>query len=153
VGSKDLKLGARVRVKHPFQHQKPIWGKITGVGEHGIQVTDDEGNVSNIRWPHIYDLQPRIENNPATAFELARMRIPMEGVNGPASHQSDAVEKELRRVAMPFDKDVIHAKHDDKSKAYTYLFSEKFPIDDIEATRATSNVGDMEVAKLNSRFN
>lgn len=147
-GHKHLKIGARVRVKHPYEHEKPIWGKITGVGEHGIQVTDDEGNVTNIRWPHIFDLQPRIENTPQTAFELARMRIPMEGVSTIASHQSDALERELRRVAMPFDKDIIHAGHDDKGKAYSYLFSEKVPIDDVEATRISTEASDMGVAKL-----
>lgn len=147
-GHRHLKIGARVRVQHPFEHDKPIWGKISDIGEHGIQVTDQEGNVTNIRWPHILDLQQRIDNTPQNAFEIARMRIPIENVSGISKNQMDAAEKELRRISMPFDKDVINAGHADKNQAYSYLFSEKVPIDDIAATQMTESNTDAGMAKL-----
>lgn len=132
---RHLRIGARVKVQHPFEHERPVWGRISDIGEHGVQVTDDEGNVSNIRWHHIQDLQQRIDNTPQNAFEIAKFRIPVQGVSGLAPHQMDAAEKELRKLAMPMGKDVIHSGHDDRAAAYTYMFSEKYPIDDIEATR------------------
>ena len=135
MNHKHLRVGSRVKVQHPYEHVRPIWGRITDIGKHGVQVTDEHGETVNIRWHHIHDLEPAVRNTPQNAYEIARMRIPVEGLAGLLPHQSEAAEKELRRLATPMHSDVIHSGHDDKNKAYSYMFGEKYPIDAVEATR------------------
>ena len=132
---RDLKIGARVKVQHPFDHQEPVWGRITNIGTHGVQVTDSEGNVKSIRWPHIHEIEPRVENTPRNAYEVARFSIPVQGTSTVMPHQMEMAEKMFRKLAMPLASDVIHAGHDDRNAAYKQMFSDDIPIDHVEATR------------------
>jgi hypothetical protein len=136
AGHRELKIGARVKVQHPYSHDKPRWCRISAIGTDGIQVTDEEGNVTSIRWPHIHAIEGRVENTPINAFEIARTSIPMTNVPLVPKHQMDAAENVMRKLAMPMAIDLIHDGHDDRNTAYSQLFKDKAPIDDIEATKS-----------------
>ena len=135
--NRDLKIGARAKVKHPYSHQRPIWGKISGIGGHGIQITDDEGNVTSIRWEHIQELSSRVENTPANAFEIAKLSIPVMGTHRVRDTDSELLEKLLRKRGIPLNDDVIHDGHDSRDAAYKELIGKDVPIDVIRATRVS----------------
>jgi len=143
--NRDLKIGARAKVKHPYSHPRPIWGKVSGIGEHGIQVTDDEGNVTSIRWDHIQEISSRVENTPANAFEIAKLSIPVMGTHRVKDIDSALLEKLLRKQRIPLNDDVIHHGHNDRNAAYKELVSRNVPIDVIRATMAEAKPKDDEL--------
>lgn len=142
---RDLRIGARAKVKHPYTHAHPTWGIITAVGDHGIQITDDEGNVTNIRWEHIKELSPRVENTPQNAFEIARLSIPVMGTSVVRKTDSELLEKLLRKQKIPMNSDVIHHGHGDRDSAYKELIARNAPIDVISATRAEIKPQDEDI--------
>lgn len=132
----ELVMGARVKVQHPYDHEAPVWGLISGIGEHGIQVTDHEGNVSNIRWKHIHEVSAPIRNTPQNAFEVAKLHIPVKNLPIIGKHEEEDAGKVLRKLGMQHIDDMIHDNHDDRNAAYSFMIENRMPVDPIEATRA-----------------
>lgn len=133
---KDLKIGARVRIHHPHKHEKPAWGRIIAIGKDGVSVAEDNGSTTNIRWVHIHDIMPRLDNTPQNSFEMTKFGLPMENVPMAQKHERDLADRILRRFGMPHNDDVIHDGHDGRQAAYAHLIETGAPIDVIEATRA-----------------
>lgn len=133
---KDLKVGARVRVQHPHSHEKPVWGRIVAIGQDGVKVTEDNGRTMNIRWPHIHDIMPRLDNTPQNSFEMRKFGLPMENVPITQTHEQDLANRVLRRFGMPHNDDMIHDNHEQRQMAYAQLLESGAPMDPVESTRA-----------------
>lgn len=133
---KDLHVGARVRVHHPHTHEKPVWGRIVAIGRDGVKIVEDSGKMANIRWPHIHDIMPRLDNNPQNSFEMARYGLPMTNLPMTQKHEMDLADRVLRRLGMPHNNDMIHDGHESRNDAYAHLIESGAPIDPIEATKS-----------------
>lgn len=133
---KDLRIGARVRVQHPHSHEKPTWGRIVAIGQDGVSIIEDNGKATNIRWPHIHDIMPRLDPSPQNSFEMAKLGLPMTNVPMAQKHEEDLANRILRRYGMPHNDDMIHDDHDMRDDAYSELLSQQAPIDPVEATKS-----------------
>lgn len=140
----NCSVGSFAFIQHPHKHQVPVWTRIVSIGKHGIQGSETSGDIHNVRWPNIVDIQPVIGHgiHPAEDREVV---MDLHKIGAPIGHEKNLshsdlmhAEEYLRKLNLPMMSDMIHGELEDSGSAYDELRNIHAPLDPIAMTEDIS---------------
>jgi len=142
----QLVVGNFIYIQHPYKHEKPMWCRISSIGQHGVSCKELDSDSSHVvRWDHIHDIQvPLGLGNALHEEKEAIVRMIDMGMPVVPEKSFDKktlldLEDELRKENIPLASDVIHSGEDSLDDVYKIMKDLMMPIDPVSYTTDTSS--------------